>query len=1041
MFQQSGKMELFGSMSYVPNEPWILSATVRDNIVFGSKFDLERYRQVVKVCALNRDFRNLVNGDRTEIGERGINLTLGQRHRISLARAAYSNTDIIFIDESLSVMDSRVSKHIFKEVLQEFLQDRAIVFVTNQLQYLPKCNHIIVMKSGKIIEQGSYEELMANDVDLAALVGESVEIEDPNKIDDLALDDEFLYNPVSETNTHPTLNINEQSESGSESGNQNIKIVINNVPDRPRASFIENDQNSVNPTVTFSRTNTIERSSAQNNQASNDLTISRMIERVNHLPSEQAVSTIIDRHQLSVLGGAGLAMNINNTQAENNALARALERNQMTIHSIQVHEGFEDSSEEPIDKSKLLKTLYLAFFKEGTGVWITSICFVFFFIVHIFRLYNDYWLEVVSNSESTAIDVNGYLNVYSYIGIAFIVGVVLRGLFFTAVMVKKGLSFHKNMLEPILSAPISYFEYTPLSKILTSFARHLTLVDEHMFDSIFLALQFFPLVIGTFLLCVIVVPFLAIPGVILLSICLFLIWYVKIAEDKIQSSEVNSRSPMFSHLAATLEGLQSIRVYRIQARFDAFNLIKIDASNKALYALTLVKCWLALYIDIVASVLIYLSVLLVLIQEPNNISLTEGLVGLALSNAMQILLFGQITVQAIQDSMGSIWSIDQLIHFRTSITPEGQQDSNDYEPPTDWPTQGRISFQNVMLRYHRYGVAVLKNVSFTIEGKEKVAIVGTTGSGKTTLLTSLLRLVEAGEGNISIDDVDISSISLEALRRSIAVIPQDPVLFYGTVRSNLDPYSHCSEEEMWNALKSVHLSEKVKDMPLQLDTPIVENGTIFTFAQRQLFCIARAILLKCKILILDEATSAVDLHTEHMIQETIDNNFQNYTVLFVGHRLNSIIEADKILVMDQGQVVEYDPPDVLLSNPDGHFYSMVLQNGEDVVQSLHSQAVAKAEAKFKRRQSDNLERHISVDRNTVSDSHQITLKTLASQISHSQSTHSSVKIKDMPRSLEGVFQNLATTSSHSLNNQDESPTSSSTPLANSKKSSTDITKH
>ncbi|KAI0244261.1 Multidrug resistance-associated protein 5 [Massospora cicadina] len=986
-------------LAYCPSEPWILSVALRDNVVFGSKFDLDKYRRVVKACALFRDFKALTQGDRTEIGERGYNLTLGQRHRVSIARAVYNDADVVLMDDPLSSMDPRVGKHLFRECIQGLLKDKAVVFVTNQLHFLPHCDHIFVMKSGECIEQGKYADLMASDVDLAALVGESIEIEDPNAIDDIHDDEALLLSDLP----------NDQ-EAHSWGG---VQLSLESPKDLPKLSVESSPQlnrlgpSGNMPSVTFSRTNTIEKS---NGADFNEITISRMIERGTHGTNEEHVSKILDRHQLSVLGGAGLAINTSTIQTENNALARAMERNQMTIHSLHYQDQFDDSDLDEDERIKhrrhLRRRLYFRYFQEAPGMPLTALVGVAFMMVHAIRLYNDYWLKDTVDllTADPAMDPAASLGIYSGLAGAFVVGVLVRGLAFLGVVSRKSYSFHSNMLTPVLRAPMSYFEYTPLSRILHSFARHLNVVDETLSDSAFQALQFLPLVVGTFLMTVLVIPYLFLPGLLLFMLAVYLVWYSKGVEDKLLQYEASSRPPMFSHLSATLEGLHSIRVYKVQARFDAYNLTKIDTTNKAIMALTLVKCWASLYIDLLASLFIYATALLFLVLKTGDGRLSHGVAGLALTNAMQLLMFGQWTAQAMLDFHSSIWSIDQLVHYRTSITPEGPPIVAGCRPPAHWPATGQIDFHGVSLRYHRYEVAVLKNVSFTIRGREKVAIVGRTGSGKTTLLTSLLRLVEVAEGCIEIDGLDIAQMGLEDLRRNIAVIPQEPVLFFGTIRSNLDPYSRRTDSEMWRALEAVHLSAKVRSLPHMLDAPIVENGTVFTFGQRQLFCIARAILLQCRILILDEATSAVDLHTDHLIQDAIATNFRQHTILFVGHRLHTIIEADKVLVMDRGHVVEFDSPERLLNNPTGHLYSLIRQNGESAVQNLLAIAANKA-ASRERRQLSTAHPSLAPARseNPTEDptpSNQHTIDSLTHLTANSNLLPAPA---EMPRSLEDMF--------------------------------------
>ncbi|RKO83159.1 multidrug resistance-associated protein 5-like protein, partial [Blyttiomyces helicus] len=238
-----------------------------------------------------------------------------------------------------------------------------------------------------------------------------------------------------------------------------------------------------------------------------------------------------------------------------------------------------------------------------------------------------------------------------------------------------------------------------------------------------------------------------------------------------------------------------------------------------------------------------------------------------------------------------------------------------------------VEFKNVTLRYHRYGVAVLKSVSFNILPGEKIAIVGRSGSGKTTLLVSLLRIAEPAEGDIMIDGVDIGSIGLADLRSRIAIIPQEPVMLSGTIRSNLDPFGSVPDEELWKALRAVHLGEKIEEMPTKLDTPILENGKMFTLAERQLFCIARAIIIKTKVVVFDEPVVSTDNETDELIQSCLRDNFADCTVIILASRFRLIVKADRIMVMDSGRAVEFDTPLALLDDPRSRFSRMALQTG------------------------------------------------------------------------------------------------------------------
>jgi len=304
-------------------------------------------------------------------------------------------------------------------------------------------------------------------------------------------------------------------------------------------------------------------------------------------------------------------------------------------------------------------------------------------------------------------------------------------------------------------------------------------------------------------------------------------------------------------------------------------------------------------------------------------------------------------VRMVGEVQGQMSSVGQLVYYGNNVDHEAPAEIPGAITDPNWPTTGMIKFANVVLKYHKFGVAVLKNVSFTIHPKEKIGIVGRTGSGKSTLLISLLRIVEAFKGKITIDDLDVSTIGLKDLRTKIAIIPQEPVLFVGSIRSNLDPFSKSTDDQVWKALDSVHLGDKIRAFPNGLQTAVIENGKNFSLGQRQLFCIARAILSNTRILVLDEATAAIDMATDALIQQAIKDNFADKTVLTIAHRLNTIIESDKILVMDAGKVAEFDEPLKLLDKPNGHFKGLVDQTGPATAAKLKEIAVEAKNAKIR----------------------------------------------------------------------------------------------
>jgi ABC-type multidrug transport system fused ATPase/permease subunit len=498
---------------------------------------------------------------------------------------------------------------------------------------------------------------------------------------------------------------------------------------------------------------------------------------------------------------------------------------------------------------------------------------------------------------------------------------------------------------------MSYFDYTPLNRILTAFTRHQFAMDNGLAEAAFLALQYVPLLLGVLLATWVIAPYsvLAAAGLILLGWLFF--YYARQTEVQLSRLDMENKPAIFAHLFCTLEGLYSVRAYNAEGRFDSHNLQKIDRYNKAFFAYAEVKAWLSLYVDLLTCLYIYIVILLILFT-PTLTVFRGSDAGVAVTNALQLLIFTSWTINAIRDQNNSITSVGELVKYVEEIPSEAPLIVKDNRPSASWPSQGQIEFQDVVLRYHRYGIAILKNVSFTIQPREKVGVVGKTGSGKSTLFISLLRIAELSEGLIAIDDLDISTIGLKDLRSKIAVVPQEPVLFEGTIRTNLDPLDNRTDEEVWRALRSVHLLDKIRNMPQQLEAMIIENGKGFSLGQRQLFCIARAILANCTILLIDEGTNAVDIQTDTLIQETNNKNFAHCTVLKIAHRINTIIDMDKILVMDNGQVVEFDTPKNLLEDTEGVFYNIVQKSDKDAIARLQQRLQDSASRAAEPRVSD-----------------------------------------------------------------------------------------
>ncbi|KAJ6660867.1 hypothetical protein lerEdw1_017024 [Lerista edwardsae] len=433
---------------------------------------------------------------------------------------------------------------------------------------------------------------------------------------------------------------------------------------------------------------------------------------------------------------------------------------------------------------------------------------------------------------------------------------------------------------------------------------------------------------GVVAVAVAVIPWILIPLVPLLILFIFLRRYFLATSRDIKRLESTTRSPVFSHLSSSLQGLWTIRAFNAEQRFQELFDAHQDLHSEAWFLFLTTSRWFAVRLDALCALFVVVTAFACLLLAH---TLDAGQVGLALSYAITLMGMFQWGVRQSAEVENLMISVERVIEY-TELEREAPWES-DKRPPPEWPSEGVVAFENMSFAYSADGPLVLKHLSAVIKSKEKVGIVGRTGAGKSSLIAALFRLAEP-QGRIWIDKYLTSQLGLHDLRKKISIIPQEPVLFTGTMRKNLDPFNEYSDEELWNSLEEVQLKEAIEELPDKLETQLAESGSNFSVGQRQLVCLARAILKKNKILIIDEATANVDPRTDELIQKTIREKFAQCTVLTIAHRLNTIIDSDKIMVLDSGRLKEYDEPHILLQAEESLFYKMVQQVGKAEAASL-----------------------------------------------------------------------------------------------------------
>lgn len=838
-----GDISVSGRLSYASQEPWLFAGSVRQNILFGSPYDKKRYRQVVEVCALWKDFKQLHSGDKTVVGDRGISLSGGQKARINLARAVYKQADIYLLDDPLSAVDTYVSKHLFQQCITGFLKGKAVILVTHQLQHLEKVDNMVLMQNGSIVAAGSYKDLQNTGRDFTRLLLSSV--------------------------------------------------VETSVPDEQMTS----------------RVRLISQHSVASSIDGNDV---------------EGNSTISD--ELRTVGKVGADVFIGYFTAAGRRCLIAL---------------------------MLFMCVLTQLLANGGDYWVT----------HWVNL-EEYVYPLLNETQSTAALVDNVTTrfnathlpfytsrqmcIYIFTALIFLTFVITLTrsymLFFICMRASKRL--HDTMFNSVTRATMDFFHTNTSGRILNRFSKDISSVDENLPTCLIECLQRGLTMVGVILVVSLVNTSIIGPTCVIFVLFYYLRLFYVATSRSVKRLEAMARSPVFSHLNASLQGLTTIRAFQAQdiliSEFDGHQ----DAHSSTWYMFLAMSRAFGFWLDLVCLAYIAMVVLSFLFLD---LHVFGGNVGLSITQAIGLTGMLQFGMKQSAELENIMTCVERVLEYSRLESEPPLESPPGKSPPAPWPKDGKIEFCNVSLSYAPHMPRVLKNVSFKVQPREKVGIVGRTGSGKTSLIMALFRLHEF-EGDILIDDIALRNVGLHQFRSKISIIPQEPVLFSGTIRKNLDPFDEFTDDVLWNALEEVEMKDVVKDLTGGLSWKLAEGGSNFSVGQRQLICLARAIIRNNRILVLDEATANVDPQTDALIQTTIRRKFADCTVLTIAHRLHTVMDSDKLLVMDAGVLVEFDHPHVLLGNKHGFFYRMVKESGRITADSLHR--IASGTYKNTRRRSN-----------------------------------------------------------------------------------------
>uniref|UniRef100_A0A8C0FGW7 ATP binding cassette subfamily C member 8 n=1 Tax=Bubo bubo TaxID=30461 RepID=A0A8C0FGW7_BUBBB len=783
-----------GSVAYASQKPWLLNATVEENITFESPFNKQRYKAVIDACSLQPDIDILPHGDQTQIGERGINLSGGQRQRISVARALYQQTNVVFLDDPFSALDIHLSDHLMQEGILKMLREdkRTIVLVTHKLQYLPHADWIIAMKDGNIQREGTLKDIQKSETELF----------------------------------------------------EHWKTLMNRQDQELEKTIIER-------------------------------------------------KTVLER------------TNLRRTMYSREALLKDDEEDEEEV----TESDDEDNLSSVLHQRAKMPWRACGKYLSAAGILLLPLLVLSQLLKHTVMVAIDYWLACWTSAYSV------FFSILCCLGIVLCL-VTSIAVEWTGLKVTKKL--HSSLLNKIILAPMRFFETTPLGSILNRFSADCNTIDQHIPATLECLSRSTLLCVSALAVISYVTPMFLIALVPLAIMCYFIQKYFRVASRDLQQLDDSTQLPLLSHFSETVEGLTTIRAFRYEAKFRQKLLEYTDSNNIASLFLTAANRWLEVRMASTLSLCIHNEFICL-----NSNKLPSGLVGLGLTYALMVSNYLNWMVRNLADmeiQLGAVKRINGLLKTEAE-NYEGLLSSS--QIPQNWPDRGEIQIQNLSVRYDSNLKPVLKHVNAHISPGQKIGICGRTGSGKSSFSLAFFRMVDTFEGRIIIDGIDIAKLPLQTLRSRLSIILQDPILFSGTIRFNLDPEKKCTDSMLWEALEIAQLKHVVKALPGGLDAIVTEGGENFSQGQRQLFCLARAFVRKTSIFIMDEATASIDMATENILQKVVMTAFADRTVVTIAHRVHTILNADLVIVMKRGVILEYDKPEVLLEQEDSVFASFV----------------------------------------------------------------------------------------------------------------------
>jgi len=792
MRKTSGEVIFGASRAFCPQYAWIQNATVRENIIFGKEFNRKWYDQVVDACALRPDLNMLPHNDATEIGERGITVSGGQKQRMNIARAIYFNADIILMDDPLSAVDAHVGRHIMDNAICGLLKDKCRILATHQLHVLSRCDRIIWVDQGEVKAIDTFDNLMAQNADFVQVMSTTAKEEEKEK----------------------DVEVNEDEVEAE------VKSTKKQRKQKKQAALMQQEERAT-----------------------------------------KSVSWEV----------------------------------------------------------------WIEYIKAGGGIWVGPLVFILLVLSQGANIVTSLWLSYWT-SDKFGYSEGAYIGAYAAFGFSQALFMFFFSFSVSIFGTRAGKVMLHRAITRVLRAPMSFFDTTPLGRITNRFSKDIDVMDNTITDAIRMYFLTLAMIISVFILIISYYYYYAIAlGPLFIMFMFSAAFYLSSARE-VKRHEAVLRSTVFSRFGEAVMGTPTIRAYGLQDQFSKSVRDAVDDMNSAYYLTFANQRWLSVRLDIVGILLVFTTGILVV---TSRFSVDPSIAGLVLSYILTIVQMIQFTVRQLAEVENNMNSTERIHHYGSQLEEEAPLHMGEVRPT--WPEHGEIVFDNVEMRYRDGLPLVLKGLSMHVRAGERIGVVGRTGAGKSSIMSALFRLQELSGGSIVIDGVDIGKIGLHDLRSKLAIIPQDPTLFKGTIRSNLDPFHEHSDLELWSALRQADLVSNEQTMDdhsgrIHLDSVVEEEGLNFSLGQRQLMALARALVRGSQIIVCDEATSSVDFETDAKIQQTIVDGFKGKTLLCIAHRLKTIINYDRICVMDAGLIAELDSP-LNLYDQGGIFKGMCDRSG------------------------------------------------------------------------------------------------------------------